>query len=462
MAHRTQEIDNIRAALDWAFSESGDPALGFVLTAACGPVWLHLSLMAECRERCEYALRHFKAGSDLDERIRMQLALALGLALSWATGSVERAWIALSEAFDISTRLNDADMQLRALWGMWNYQLNRDEHRVTCDLAERFSKVALQAGNPDDVLVGDRLLGTTLHYEGRQREARYHLERFLHLYVTEGNQRHNMWVHLDQRLMARCYLARTLLLQGLANQAKWNARLAFEEAQVAGHDLSLCFYFAEVANPIAVMTGDLDAAARSVSALVEFSTKQSVTFWTSYAPCLQAVLLIRRGEFIEGTALLYHSLETFRRTGTVCITWLCSGALAEGLAGAGQLTQALSVINEAIADSKRDGQGWYLAELLRIKGELLLRDLRARSSKAAESCFLEGIETARRQGALFWELRGALSLAHLRLTQNRADQAQQILAPTYGQFTEGFETADLCTARTMLESLGAHRTVVDS
>jgi predicted ATPase len=113
------------------------------------------------------------------------------------------------------------------------------------------------------------------------------------------------------------------------------------------------------------------------------------------------------------------------------------------------------VIDEAIVESKRDGQGWYLPELLRIKGELLLRDMRARSSKAAESCFLEGIETARRQGALFWELRGALSLAHLRLTQNRADQARQILAPIYGRFTEGFETSYLCNARTMLESLGS-------
>ncbi len=455
MTHRGQEIDNIRAALDWAFSGTGDAALGFVLTAACGPVWLHLSLMTECRERCEYALRHFKASSDLDERSRMQLALALGLALSWATGSVERAWVSLSEALEISERLNDTDMQLRALWGMWNYRLNRDEHRVTRDLAERFSEVARRAGNSDDVLVGDRLLGTTLHYEGRQREARYHLERFLRLYVSEGNQRHAMWVHLDQRLMGRCYLARTLLLQGLANQAKWHARLAFEEAQAAGHDLSLCFYFAEVATPIAIITGDLDAAARSVSALIEFSTKQSVTFWTSYAPCLQAVLLIRRGEFVEGAALLSRSLETFRRTGTLCITWLCSGALAEGLAGAAQLTQARPVTDEAIAESKRDGQGWYLPELLRIKGELLLRDMQTRSGQAAESCFLEGITAARQQGAVLWELRNALSLARLRLMQDRADQAEQLLAPIYGQFTEGFETADLSAAKTMLDSLRA-------
>jgi predicted ATPase len=135
--------------------------------------------------------------------------------------------------------------------------------------------------------------------------------------------------------------------------------------------------------------------------------------------------------------------------------------LAEGLAGAGRLAEARSAIEEALAVSKHDGQGWYLPELLRIKGELLLRDTTIHPGTAAENCFLEAIETARQQAALFWELRGALSLAHLRVTQNRADEARQILAPIYGQFTEGFETADLCTARTMLESFGAHQAELD-
>lgn len=461
MARRVREIDNIRAALDWAFSENGDTALGLVLTAACAPVWLHLSLMAECRERCESALRHFKASSHFDERIRMRLSLALGSSLSYAMGSVERAWIALSEALDISERLDDTEIQLRALWGMWSYRLNRGELRITHNLAERFSQIARQAGNSDDVLVGDRVLGTTLHYEGRQREARNCLERVLDSYVAEGNQRHMMWISLDQRFMARCYLARTLLVQGLPNQAKRHARLAFEQAEVAGHDLVFCFYFAEVASSIALMTGDLDAAERSVTALIDVSTRQSATFWTSFGPCLRGALLIRRGEFAKGAALLSGSLETFRRTGNTLYYLPLLGSLAEGLAGAGQLAEARSANDEAIAESKRDGLGWYLPELLRIKGELLLQDKQVQSGTAAETCFLEGIEMARQQAALLWEMRCALSLARLRLTQDRADHAREMLAPIHSRFTEGFETADLCSARAMLESLGVHCSEVD-
>jgi len=267
-----------------------------------------------------------------------------------------------------------------------------------------------------------------------------------------------MWVQLDQRLMARCYLARTLLLQGLADEAKRHARVALEDAQALGNALLLCFYLTEVAIPIAVMTGDHDGAARSVSALIELSTKQSVTFWTSYGPCLQAVLLIEQREFLQGATLLSKSLPAFRRTGNTVYYLPLLGSLAEGLAGAGQLGEARSANDEALEESQRDGQAWYLPELLRIKGELLLRDPQVRSDTAAEACFLEGIETARQQGALLWELRGALSLAHLRLTQNRADQAQEILVAIYDQFTEGFQTADPSAARALLESLGDRRT----
>ena len=87
------------------------------------------------------------------------------------------------------------------------------------------------------------------------------------------------------------------------------------------------------------------------------------------------------------------------------------GILAEGLAGLGRLAEARVTIEEAIERSNRDGECWCLAELLRIKGELLLEEATARLSSAAEDCFVGAIDLAREQGALFWELRSALSLA---------------------------------------------------
>lgn len=100
-----------------------------------------------------------------------------------------------------------------------------------------------------------------------------------------------------------------------------------------------------------------------------------------------------------------------------------------------------------------DGQVWYVPELLRIKGEVLLGQAAKQSASAAEDCFNQAGEMARAQGALSWELRIALSAARLRVSQGRHKEARALLAPVYDQFTEGFATADLRAVRTMLDGL---------
>ena len=97
-----------------------------------------------------------------------------------------------------------------------------------------------------------------------------------------------------------------------------------------------------------------------------------------------------------------------------------------------------------------DARGWYSPELLRIKGELLLQQA-ADQSTLAEECFNQAAQLAREQGALFWELRIALSVARLRVSQDRRHAARAPLASVYDRFTEGFATADLRAARALLE-----------
>jgi predicted ATPase len=129
------------------------------------------------------------------------------------------------------------------------------------------------------------------------------------------------------------------------------------------------------------------------------------------------------------------------------------GALAEGLAGLGQFAEALVTIDRALATADRGGERWFVAELLRTKGELLLDQARDQSVSAAERCFSEALEVAREQAALSWELRTAVSFARLRVKQDRQDHARQLLAPMYDRFTQGFETPDLRSAKAMLQSL---------
>ena len=128
--------------------------------------------------------------------------------------------------------------------------------------------------------------------------------------------------------------------------------------------------------------------------------------------------------------------------------------LGLGLAGTGRLDEALVAVVDAMAVDREgaDGHGWYAPELLRIKGEVLLRQA-TDQSLAAEDCFNQAAQMAGEQGALFWELRVALSVARLRVSQGRHHEARAPLASVYDRFTEGFATADLQAARTLLEGL---------
>jgi predicted ATPase len=114
-------------------------------------------------------------------------------------------------------------------------------------------------------------------------------------------------------------------------------------------------------------------------------------------------------------------------------------------------------IDEALARSERDEERWCVAELLRVKGELVLREGEPEAAAVAEDHFRQALDWARRQGALSWELRAATSLARLWRDQNRPKAAREILAPVYDRFTEGFETADLKAATLLLDDLKAPR-----
>jgi predicted ATPase len=168
--------------------------------------------------------------------------------------------------------------------------------------------------------------------------------------------------------------------------------------------------------------------------------------------CLEAALLIERREFEAGTALMVTTLDAGTNSGWLGRFTEYLGILAQGIAGLGQIGIALATVDQALARADRGAERWYVAELLRIKGELLIQEATAQSVSAAEDCFVGAIDVAREQGALFWELRAAMSLARLRVTQDRHYDARQVLSPVYDRFTEGFETADLRCARAILES----------
>jgi len=163
---------------------------------------------------------------------------------------------------------------------------------------------------------------------------------------------------------------------------------------------------------------------------------------------------LERGAVGKGLELLRPAIDELRRSSFGPYYPVMLGTLAQGLAGAGHVAQALATIDEALIRSERDEELWWIAELLRIKAELIVLADGTGAAPAAEARLQESLAWTRRQGVLSLELRCATDLARLWQQQGRAAAGRDLLAPIYARFTEGFATADLKAANALLSILG--------
>jgi predicted ATPase/DNA-binding winged helix-turn-helix (wHTH) protein len=446
-----RRIDDVRSALNWAFSPDGDFSIGVSLTVASIPLWMHLSLIDECRERVQRALASDTAASTRSERNEMKLLAALGRALPNARGSLPETDVVWTKALQLAERLDDHEHQLRAMWGLFIYRMYAGDFRGALALAETFCAVADRKGDAAARLIGHRLTGTALHYRGDHADARPHLDRVLNQYVASVH-----WADIsvvDHRVGARTTLSRILWMQGFPDQAVRSAQSAVNEARATDHALTLCTALAHAACPIALYIGDLAAAERFVAMLLEYSAKHPLTMWDALGRCLNGTLFLARGD-AGGLPLLQTALDWLREAKFGYYNAIFLGTLAQGMAAAGQTAEARVAIDDALEQCDRSEGRWCLPELLRIKGELLRLGGSANAVNAAEDNYLRALEAARRQGALSWELRAATSLAKLWHGRCKTAEAEQLLSSVYNRFSEGFDTHDLKTARALITELG--------
>jgi predicted ATPase len=218
--------------------------------------------------------------------------------------------------------------------------------------------------------------------------------------------------------------------------------------------LLLASVLAQAVCQIAIFVGDFTEAERSVELLLDITAKGALNSWNALGYCLKGVLLLARDD-VAGTAFLQQGLDRLRKMRFVLGCTMFLGALAQGLAAAGQTAEAHQAIDEALERADRDEERLYLPELLRIKGELLLSETPENSNEAAQNYLLRSLDEARRQEALSWELRAAMSLAELWRQNGNASQAIDLLSAVYGRFTEGFETRDVMRASALLSELAS-------
>jgi predicted ATPase len=217
--------------------------------------------------------------------------------------------------------------------------------------------------------------------------------------------------------------------------------------------MTLCSVLATAACHVALLVGDLATAELYVKMLLDHSARHGLTRWRAFCREYQGVLLIRRGDLLAGLPLLHDTVNKVgaARSAIRLMPFMAEAAEALGLAG--QIADGLAALDDAIDHSERAEERWHIAELLRVKGELLLLEGRHGAAATAEDLFRQALDWARWQETLSWELRAATSLARLRRDQGRSTDATALLQPVYDRFTEGFDTTDLKEARLLLDAL---------
>jgi predicted ATPase/DNA-binding winged helix-turn-helix (wHTH) protein len=452
LAEYGPEIDNLRAALGWAFSPGGETAIGVALTVASGLLWTRLSLSDECRRLTERALSALGPGSDLTTRHQMRLLALLGWALEQTVGATLEMRAAFSKILELSESVHDIKFKSLAMWGLWVYHFNNGEFATALDLAQK--SIAEEGVDTIHSLAGERIISLSLHYLGQQSSSRRQIESLLRRPVDPLHQPHDVRSAFDHRITLRSFLSRILWLQGFPDQAMRMAEESVKDALALNHELSLANALVQAACPVAFFIGDLVAAEHFVRMLLDHATKHALGPWQAWGRCFEGMLLIKRGDTVTGLQRLTTAVSGLRDIGYAVYYVAFMGELAEALGRAGQAAYGLTTIDEALARSERSEERWCVAELLRIKGELVVLQGAPGASRVAEEYFRQSLDWSRQQEALSWELRTTTSLARLLRNQGRAADAIACLQPIYDRFTEGFGTADLVTAKQLLGELG--------
>lgn len=442
-------VDDLRAALKWAFSATGNVDSGVSLVVAAVPLWLRLSLINECRQWVERALEH-RGETNLSADSAMKLHTARGWSMMYTAGMSGEMSAAWTLAQDIAEQLGDNDYLLRSLWGVWAAQMKSADFVAASEAARRFRKIAEHSPDVDDRAIGDRMLGTSLHFLGDQRASRLELERVLANYKPPSHRLHIVRYQVAPHIAAMMTLSRVLWVQGYPDQAAHAAEASLEEARSLDHTLSLCYSLAQSACPIALLNGDLEQASCFIDTLLEETERHRLDVWHLYAKAYQGQLILLQGDVDGGLPLIQGAADDLHKARFMQHHSAFLVALADALVVAGRLDAADAAISQALESSESNGDGWIRPEMLRLKGEIAL----LLHQKALGKRYLaKSLDLARNQVARGWQLRAATSLSRSLRNSSRHDEGRELLAATLGEFSEGFETSDQKRARQLLREL---------
>ncbi len=257
--------------------------------------------------------------------------------------------------------------------------------------------------------------------------------------------------HLDPGAVHLSYMALILWLSGYPEQAQHTSHAALTLAQSLTHLLSQArgVFFAAWLHRL---LGDVRMAHTLIDTAMQQCTEQGFALYQAFSEILHGWAVVMQGDYEATIPQMRQGLEDARTLGAELLQpWLLV-LLAELHGQRREYQDALTVLAEALARVERTSERWCEAELYRLKGTFLILQSTENQCEA-EGCFQRALDVARHQLAKSLELRAAMSLSRLWQQQGKRDEARELLASLYRWFTEGFDTADLQEAASLLDEL---------
>ena len=344
------------------------------------------------------------------------------------------------------------------LWSLNFYQQFSGEMHSSLEVSYQLMRVAEELKDGGLIMEAHRSIGAVLVLLGRSSEALEHLEKGIALCAAHHNQRDRVFVGFDSKVMLECFSALALLDLGYPNQSAEKAAAGLALARELDHAQTLVVA-EHIAAQLHHLRGEASLAYERAKEAMELADEYGLTVWVTYGLIELGWAVAELGNPRDGIEKMERGLADYEATGAKLRSPYFLGLLADQLNKTGRIEEGLLTITKALHLAERTGEGYVLAELHRIKGELIMKSgelnhsakdsTRSTTLSQARACFVDALAIAQQQRARSWGLRAAMSMHRLDLMLGNADHTQ--LAEIYSSFTEGHETADLRQARALLE-----------
>jgi class 3 adenylate cyclase/predicted ATPase len=429
------------------------------LQAEALPYWHQAGQRAIGRSAYAEAHAHLTTGLELlaivpETPTRHQHELSLLIDLVWVLMATKgQAAPELEPVFTRAAALcqqgGESPQRFAVLKGLSVFHYMRAEYQAAQAVAEQLLDLAQHQHAPALLLEAHIRLGQTLFNIGAFAPARTHLEQARALFDARGDATR------DSETLCLRQLGRALCMLGYPEQAMQRS----QEALTMAHALAHPFHLVETLFASALIQRYRRAwqtVQAHAEAMLALATEHGFVRHVAQGALFRGMALAGQGQSAAGLAQMRQGLAAYQATGSVVGMSGHLAQLAEAYGQMGQVEEGMPLLAEALAMVDTMGERHTEAELHRLHGELLLRQA-VPEAQAAEACFQQALDVARRQQAKWWELRAAMSLARLWQRQGKRAEARELLAEIYGWFTEGFDTADLQDAKALLEELAVER-----